>query len=462
MRANLTVTTMTTSLGFLLVQLDVSIINVALASIATGIHTGVVGLQWVVDTYALTFASLLLSAGALGDRIGARRCFIAGLLLFMLGSLGCALAPLPVTLIAARALQGAGASTLVPCSLALLNHAARDDAPARARAISLWTAAGSVGLALGPVLGGLLVTAFGWRTVFLVNLPIGAIAIWLARRFVDEAPSHPGGADLPGQVLAIVSLFCVTGAVIEAAPLGWSSRVVWSGLALAVAGFTGFVAIEHRSAQPMLPLGFFRHPTFAAASLVGFLLNLALYGALFVLSLFFQQVSHWSPLRAGIALLPFAIAIFLANIAAGRLASVATPRAIMTAGLLVAAAGVWLLRGIDPTTPYTAILPGLVLLPLGIGIAVPMMTTALLATVPRPRAGVASGVLNAVRQAGGAIGVALFGMLLAGTRSGIGYDFIAAACVLAVAAAVAATFIGTDLCATLSGRMRPNHSGSRS
>lgn len=211
----------------------------------------------------------------------------------------------------------------------------------------------------------------------------------------------------------------------------------------------------------MLPLGFFRHPTFAAATFVGFLLNLALYGTLFVL-LYLQQVSHWSPLRTGIALLPFAIAIFVANVAAGRPAAFATPRAIMTGGLLVAAAGVWLLRHIAPSTPYSAILPGLVLLPLGIGFAVPMMTAALLATVPRPRAGVASGVLNAMRQVGGAIGVALFGALMAGPYSGIGYDFMAAAIMLIIAAVVAAGFIGPGGMAMLAGMAaRQGHAADR-
>jgi DHA2 family methylenomycin A resistance protein-like MFS transporter len=452
MPAKLTMTTIATSLGFLLVQLDVSIVNVALASIGTGIHAGVTGLQWVVDSYALTFASLLLSAGALGDRIGARRAFVIGLVLFVAASLGCALASNAAALIAARTLQGAGASTLVPCSLALLNHACRDDTAARARAVSMWTAAGSIGLAIGPVLGGVLVTAFGWRSIFYVNLPIGAAGIWLAQRFIDDAPTHAGGADFPGQMLAILSLFCLTGTLIEAGPLGWSSPIVWTGLALAAAGFCGFIHVESRGAQPMLPLGFFRHPTFAAATSVGFLLNLTLYGAIFVLGLYFQQIDHWSPLRSGLALLPFAVAIFVANIAAGRIATIASPRAIMTLGLLVAAFGIWLLRGINPATPYSVMLPGLVLLPLGIGFAVPVMTSSLLATVPRPRAGVASGVLNSVRQAGGAIGVALFGMLLGGGASACA--FIAGALMLGGVAAVAACFIGTGRLAMLPGVAR--------
>src|SRR6202034_1646629 len=172
------------------------------------------------DSYALTFASLLLSAGAVSDRIGARRAFVGGLLLFVAASLGCAIAPNAAALIAARVVQGIGASMLVPCSLALLNPACRDDMTLRARAISLWTAAGSIGLAIGPVLGGLLVTAYGWRSIFLINLPIGAVGIWLAQRFVDEAPTRAGGPDIAGQMLSVLSLFCLTGSVIEAGPLG--------------------------------------------------------------------------------------------------------------------------------------------------------------------------------------------------------------------------------------------------
>ena len=453
MGKHLTITTLTMSLGFLLVQLDVSIVNVALANMGATLQTGVTGLQWVVDAYALTFASLLLSAGALGDRVGARRTFIAGLAVFLAASLGCALAPNTTTLILARALQGAGASTLVPCSLALLNHAARDDARARARAIALWTASGSIGLALGPVLGGVLITLFGWRSVFAVNLPIGAAAIWLAVRYVSEAPTHHAGADRRGQILAVASLFCLTGAVIEAGPLGWSSPVVLAMLGLAIAGAAGFIRTEQCSAHPMLPLGFFRHPTFAAATAIGFLLNLSLYGALFVLGLYFQQTLYWSPLRSGIALLPFAAAIFMANIATGRLVAIASPRVIMTSGLLVAALGVGLLHGINGATPYGAILPGLILLPLGIGVAVPVMTASLLATVPKARAGVASGVLNAVRQAGGAIGVALFGALLAGAGSGVADAFALAAALLVMAAITAASFIGAGRTATMVGSM---------
>lgn len=454
MRSILSVTTLTLSVGFLLVQLDVAIVNVALASIATDIHTGITGLQWIVDGYTVAFASLLLSAGALADRVGARRTWLGGLALFLSGSLVCGLAPDTAVLVAARVVQGIGASTLVPCSLALLNHAARDDAMARARAVSLWTAGGSVGLALGPVLGGVLVTAFGWRSIFFVNVPIGVGAILLAWRFVNEAPVHGGRSDGIGQLLATLSLFGLTAAVIEAGPLGWRSPVVCAALALAAVSVGAFIATEHASSQPMLPLGFFRHSAFAAATVVGFLLNLAVYGALFVLALYFRQTHHLSVMLTGMALLPVAVAVFAANIAAGRLAACLPPRVIMAGGLLIALAGAWLMRDIGATTPYDVVLPGLLLLPFGIGLAVPIMTTVVLGTVPSSRAGVASGILNAVRQAGGAIGVALFGALMARSGSGISDAFTVSAALFGFGAAIAAGFIGTDRLAMLAVAVR--------
>ncbi len=449
MCSNLLITTLTMSLGFLLVQLDVSIVNVALASIADSIRAGVTGLQWIVDSYALVFASLLLSAGALGDRVGACRTFVGGMALFLLGSLGCGLAPDAAVLIAARVVQGIGASALVPCSLALLNHATRGDATARARAISLWTAAGSIGLALGPVLGGVLITAFGWRSIFFVNLPVAAGGMIFAHRFVDEAPVHPGGADGVGQVLATVSLFGLTAAVIEAGPLGPTSPFVCAASVLAAVGFGAFIATERASSQPMLPLVFFRQSAFAAATLVGFLLNLAVYGGLFVLALYFRQTHHLSVLLTGVALLPLAVAVFAANIAAGCLADRLSPRVIIAGGLLIGSTGAWLLRNIGAMTAYDALLPGLLLLPFGIGLAVPIMTTVVLGTVPRSRAGIASGVLNSARQAGGAIGVALFGSLIASSGSGIADAFTISAGLLASGAVIAAGFIRTDRVAML-------------
>ncbi len=433
------ITILATSLGFVLVQLDVSIVNVALAQIGTSLGTGVAGLQWVVDSYALLFASLLLFAGTLADRIGARKAFMSGFALFVVASLACGLAPVPAVLIAARAIQGIGAAFLVPCSLALLNHACHNDGVTRARAVGLWTAAGSVALAAGPVIGGFLVHALSWRSIFFVNLPLGAIGIWLTWRFVEESTTHHAGRfDLVGQILAIITLSSLTAAMIETGVLGWTSPLVLLGFGLAVVCAVAFVLVERRVEAPMLPLSFFKNPTFSAATLIGFVINLTLYGIIFILSLYLQQFRHYSAIEFGIAFLPFPLVLLVSNLTAGWLGGKIGSRPLMVAGLLVATIGYWLLRGLDPATPYATMLPGLLVLPLGIGLAVPAMTTALLATVSRSRSGLASGVLNTVRQAGGAIGVALFGSLLARSAiQGISLAFIISA-VMAIFAALVA------------------------
>ena len=433
------ITIIATSLGFVLVQLDVSIVNVALAQIGLDLRANVAGLQWVIDSYALLFASLLLFAGALSDRLGARRAFVGGFGLFVTASLACGLAAIPAVLIVARAVQGIGAAFLVPCSLALLNHACRDDARLRASAIGLWTAAGSVALAIGPVLGGFLVHVLSWRSIFFVNLPLGAIGIWLTWRFVEESSIHRSSRfDLAGQFLALVTLASLTASMIETSVLGWSSPLVLLGFAVAFVCGVAFVLVEARVRAPMLPLDFFRNSTFSAATLVGLAVNFTLYGVIFVLSLYLQQILHFSPLAFGIAFLPFPLVLLAANLAAGWLSGRIGSRSLMVTGLLIAAVGYWLLHGLDPTTSYISMLAGLLVIPLGIGLAVPTMTTALLSTVPRSRSGIASGVLNTVRQAGGAIGVALFGSFLAHSAvHEISLAFVVSAVVVAAAAVVA-------------------------
>lgn len=427
-----------TSVGFALVQLDVSIVNVALARIGGDLGSGVSGLQWVVDAYAIVFASLLLSAGALGDRVGARRVFIAGFALFGFASLFCAVARTTVELAIARALQGIGAAPLVPCSLALLTHACGSDATARGRAVSLWTAAGSVSLAAGPLLGGVMVDWFGWRSIFLVNLPVCAVAIWLTHRHVAETPMAVRGLDVAGQVLGILALLGLTGAIIEAGRLGVTAPAVVGGVVLALFAVGAFVWTEMRSAEPMLPLGFFRRSSFSAATAVGWLINSTLYGMIFVLGLYFQRVRGWSPAISGLLFLPFPVVLGIANLAAGSVGARWGLRVPMMVGLVVGAAGYWLLGRLSTTLPYGAMLPGLVLIPAGVGLAVPLMTSALLASVPRSRSGVAAGVLNSVRQAGGAMGVALCGALLAqGGMGGIRMAAVASAVLLGCAAVVA-------------------------
>jgi MFS transporter, DHA2 family, methylenomycin A resistance protein len=412
-----------TSVGFVVSQLDVSIVNVALASIGHDLHANVANLQWTVDSYALAFSALMLSAGALGDRIGARRLFVGGLALFALASLGCAFSEGAAQLVIARAVQGVGAAAMLPNSLALLNAACGGERGVRARAVGLWTAAGSISIAAGPVVGGVLIAAFGWRSIFWVNVPLCAAGIAATLLWVAEA--KPGGGkrasslDLPGQLLAIVALTAFVGAVIEMRPLGIAHPFVLGALVLALAAAGGFIAAERRSSAPMLPLALFSERTFSAAVVFGIGVNLTYYGMVFVLSLYLQRVLGHTPLQTGLAFLPLTGGFLLSNLASGPLTARFGSRPPMIAGALLDAVGFAMLLFAGPTTPTAALLLPFLLIPSGMGVAVPAMTTALLGTVGQERAGIASAVLNTARQAGGAIGVAAFGAL-AGHAEGAG------------------------------------------
>jgi DHA2 family methylenomycin A resistance protein-like MFS transporter len=405
-----------TSFGFVVVQLDVTIVNVALPRIGADLGTGSAGLQWVVDSYTLAFAVLLLSAGALGDRLGSKRAYLAGFLVFTAASLACGLAPNGPALICARAVQGVGAALLVPSSLALLNHAFAHNPGLRARAIGMWTAASAVAIASGPVVGALLLRSFGWRSIFFVNLPLCALGAALTQRAVRQ-PLHDEVAhalDLPGQFLAIAALTGLTAAVIEFRPLGAFHPVVLGAMLLAVAGGAGFIAVEKRARAPRLPLSFFSLPNVSAATVFGILVNFTYYGVVFVLSFYLQQTHGYSPLRAGVAYLPLTVTFIFSNLSSGWMAARFGPRTPMMLGALIGAAGFGLLHRLDARSPFLTMLPAFVLIPGGMGLAVPAMTTAILSSVQRARSGTASGVLNAARQAGGAMGVAVFGALAGG------------------------------------------------
>lgn len=432
-----------TSFGFVMVQLDVTIVNVALPRIGADLGTGSAGLQWVVDSYTLAFAVLLLSAGALSDRLGSRKAYLAGFVVFTAASLACGLAPNGAALICARAFQGLGAALLVPSSLALLNHSFDHNPELRARAIGMWTAASAVAIASGPVVGALLLRSFGWRSIFFANLPLGAIGLALTRRAVPQGlhdeVDHP--LDLPGQFLAIAALTGLTGAVIEFRPLGAFHPVVLGGILVALAAGCGFVAVEKHVRSPMLPLSFFQLPNVSAATVFGILVNFTYYGVVFVISFYLQQTHGYSPLRAGVAYLPLTATFVFSNLSSGWMAGRFGPRTPMVLGALIGMWGFVLLHRLDGASPFVAMLPAFILLPAGMGLAVPAMTTTILASVDRARSGTASGVLNAARQAGGAMGVAVFGALAAGGGSRIVTGLKASAAIsaglLLVAAALA-------------------------
>jgi DHA2 family methylenomycin A resistance protein-like MFS transporter len=400
------------SLGYAVVQLDVTIVNTALGSIGTSLGGGVSELQWVVSTYTIAFAAFILTAGALGDRIGAKRVFMAGFAIFTAASVACALAPTAVILIAARGVQGFGAAILVPNSLALLSHAYPDEKP-RGRAVGIWAAGASLALTAGPLVGGGLIALVGWRSIFLVNLPIGLAGLWLTSVYASETTRSPQREiDLPGQVLAIAALGCLAGAIIEGGTLGWSNAFVIAGFAASVVLAMLFVWQERRASQPMLPLLLFKHRMFALASLVGLLVNVAFYGLIFVFSLYFQRVNGMSPFATGLAFVPMMGAVLPVNLVASRVAERIGAPATIAIGTALAAFGCLALLGIEHGTSYWATCAQLIVIGAGLGLLVPPLTSALLGSVEKSRSGIAAGVLNATRQTGSVLGVALFGSLV--------------------------------------------------
>ena len=427
------------SLGYGVVQLDVTIVNTALASISASLGGGVAELQWVVNAYTIAFAAFILTAGALGDRLGARRVFMAGFAIFTAASLACALAPNAASLIAARGMQGFGASILVPNSLALLNHAFPDDR-ARGRAVAVWAAGASLALTAGPFVGGALITLIGWRAIFLVNLPVGLVGLWLTSTHVAETTRHPKHElDLPGQLAAILALGSLAGALIEGGVRGFDDAFVVVGFVVAAATGVLFVRREARAQQPMLPLSLFAQPMFAASTLVGLLVNIAYYGLIFVLSLYFQEVNGLSPFATGLAFVPMLAAVLPVNLLAPRLAErIGAPLTIATGALLSACACLALLR-IAPATSYLAMCLQLVAMSAGLGLLVPPLTSTLLGSVAKQRSGVAAGVLNATRQTGSVLGVALFGALVG--RSGAFMAGMHAALAIAAIVLVAASLV---------------------
>lgn len=413
--AKITGTLLATSFGFVVVQLDVTIVNVAMPQIGTDLMAGVTGLQWIVDSYTLTFAALLLTAGVFGDRFGSRRVFTTGLILFGLASLACAVAPSIDILIIARSLQGIGAALILPTSLSLLSHACSGDSMVKAKAIGWWTAIGGMVSALGPVAGGLLTSGLGWRSIFFVNLPICLLGLWASRRYVTETVEIKNQRlDVIGQILAFLSLFFLTHSVIDAGMQGWGDKNVLVGLAIALLAVILFLINEAYVASPMIPLSLFRNRILSAAVVLGMLSNLTFYALIFVLSIYFQKVKGYTPTQTGIALLPFTV-IMLANIASGYLAKHFSLRMSVIVGGLLSALSFALLHGINEDTAYLRILPSLLLLAIGSGISTPALTSAILGSVDSSRSATASAIFNASRQIGSALGVALFGILLTGS-----------------------------------------------
>lgn len=431
--------------GYFLVLLDVTVVNVAVPAIGRDLGADVSGLQWVVDGYAVTLASLLLPSGTLGDVVGHRPVVLTGLAVFGAASAACAAAPATGVLVAARVGQGVGAALLLPGTLAIIGRAFPEPA-AQARAIGLWAGIGSAALPAGPLLGGLLVQGGGWRWVFLLNVPVVLVAGVVALRVVPADRRAAGRTvDLGGTVSGALTLASATYAVIEA---GRGHGVAATAAALvAVVASAVFVAVEVRVEQPMVPLRLLRVPAFATANAVAGAMNLGTLGLLFVLTLYLQSVQDRSPLDAGVALLPLFSPLMLVAPVAGGVISRGGPKIPAIVGLGLAAVGVALVTTWTAGAAYLTLLPTLLLWGVGLGLLTPAVVAAAVAAVPTDRSGLASGINNTARQAGGAVGIAAYGAL-AGPPSatsaflrGLHVAAVATAALWLVAAVATAAFV---------------------
>jgi EmrB/QacA subfamily drug resistance transporter len=392
-------------------MLDSTVVNLAMQSIRSDLDAGVSGLQWVVGSYVLAFACLLLTGGSLGDRFGRKRMFLSGLTVFTGGSLLCAAAQSLPVLVLGRVVQGLGAALFVPTTLAVLTHLFSEPRE-RARAIGVWAGVSALALPLGPLLGGFLVDGFGWPSVFLINGPVGVAALAVSYRALPETPVTRRPVDLPGQLLGICWLGGVTYALIEAEHEGWGSPRIAALLAAALLALVLFLVVEKRAAQPMVPLGLFRNGRFAACNGVLFAVAFGLLSSFLFLSLFLQQVQEYTPAQAGLRMLPLLLPAAAAAPVAGRLAGRYGPVLPMTCGLVMAGGALLALSAADATTPYAQWWPVLVPLGAGVGMTVTPTNAALMASVEQAKAGIASATSIASQQVGNVLGIAVVGAVV--------------------------------------------------
>ena len=399
-------------LAYCAIIVDGSVLNVAIPTIRDHLGGSMSGAQWVLDGYTLPLAALLLTAGALGDRIGLRRMLLGGIIVFTAASVACASAPSVAWLIGARAAQGVGAAALLPATLALVPHLFTRRAD-RERATMAWVAAGSIAVAAGPLIGGLLIDAFGWRSIFLINLPVGVVSAWLARARVPETPRHRVPLDQAGQAAAAAALGLLTAGLITGGADGWGSPATLSMLAGGITAGLGFWIAERHSRHPLLPPSFLRQQVRAAAVISAGLMGFVFYGTLFVLSLYFQQLRSLSPGAAGIALLPLTASSIVGPLILYRpLARRYGHPVMLVAGFACCAAGTAALSAAGPHTPYLVALVGLLLTGGASTIAFSALTSLLMSATPAHQAGLGSGLQNTARQAGALIAVSILGSVL--------------------------------------------------
>ncbi|MFC0599570.1 MFS transporter [Streptomyces palmae] len=394
-------------LGAFMLLVDVTIVNVALPEMANDLDASFTDLQWVMDVYALALAALLLGAGIAADRLGHRRVYLIGLVVFAAASLGCALAPSAGLLITARAIQGVGAAAMFATTIALLSttYQGRD----RAVAFGAWGAINGAAAASGPILGGLLTEHFGWPWVFAVNVPVAVLAVLITRRTVAPGAGRERRLDIPGMATFTLAIAALTFGLIRTNEADWSDPTVWGPLLGAAVSLAAFVAIELRTAEPMLDLGLFRHRAFVGFLTGGALLSIAAWAMFPYASLWMQKVLGLGPVATGLVIMPMSLVSFVVPLIMSRYGQRVPARWSVSLGLLAIGVGGLLQARVGAGSEETVLVPGMLLIGLGAGLALPPLSSAAMATVPAERAGMAGGTLNTARQLGFALGVAVLG-----------------------------------------------------
>ncbi len=422
-----------------IVGLDITAVNVALPTIGRQLDAGVSGLQWTVDAYTVVLASLLMLGGSMGDRLGRRRVFVAGLGVFSAASLLCSLAPTAGLLVAFRALQAVGGSMLNPVAMSIVVNTFTDPRE-RAQAVGVWGAMFGLSMALGPVVGGAAVSWLGWQSIFLLNLPVGLAGIALTLRFIPESRApRPRRLDPVGQALVIVLLAALTFGIIEGPVRGWSSPAIVGALASAGAALAGLLLYEPRREEPLIELRFFRSVPFSSAIVISLAAFAAFGGFLFLNTLYLQDARGLSPVHAGLVTVPMALMIVVASPLSGRVVGRRGARIPLAIAGVSMAAGCALLAGVDPATPLARLIAAYVVFGIGIGFVNAPITNTAVSGMPRARAGVAAAIATTSRQVGQTLGVAVVGAIAQASLSPAWWTLAACSAVVLVLGVLATT-----------------------
>ena len=405
------------SFGLFMIMLDNTVVNVALPSIQRDLDTGLSELQWIVTGYALSFAALMLIGGKLADAYGRRLIFVVGIVVFTAASLWCGLADSGDALIAARVVQGIGAALMNPATLSII--AATFPPRERGMAIGIWAGVSALALAIGPLVGGLLTEHLSWHWIFFVNVPVGVLAVAASFLLISESKDDTHESlDLPGLATSALGLFALTYGLIEANAYGWTSARIVGSFVVAVVSLAAFLTIERRRRSPMLDLTLFRSGTYAGANLAMLLVALAMFGVFFFVSLYMQNVLGYSAVQAGAAFLPMTILIILVAPVAGKLSDRHGSRWLMSVGMVLLSAQLVYFSQLGTDATFWNLLPALLVGGLGMAMTMTPTAAAAVRAVPVEKSGVGSAVLNAMRQVGGSVGIALMGAIVAHEASG--------------------------------------------